>query len=124
MRGHSGFDLAAFQSMMANVFYPLNNSFLVNHNAACSRRTARRSRRSWSRRRRRLRYRQRRARPSRLRHADVHPAGRGHGADRPVRRARSSRIRHRDYQLWVDPFDLTGDVFQDDSSFVPVGAWA
>ncbi|MFF5010207.1 AbfB domain-containing protein [Streptomyces phaeochromogenes] len=34
MRGYSGFDLTAFQNMMRNVFYPLNNSFLVNHNGA------------------------------------------------------------------------------------------
>jgi hypothetical protein len=35
MRGHAGFNLAAFQKMMVNVFYPLNNSFLTNHNDAC-----------------------------------------------------------------------------------------
>ncbi|MFE6822676.1 alginate lyase family protein [Streptomyces sp. NPDC057690] len=35
MRGYDGFDLAAFQEMMAKVFYPLNNSFLTNHNDAC-----------------------------------------------------------------------------------------
>ncbi|MFC8514500.1 alginate lyase family protein [Streptomyces sp. NPDC057257] len=35
MRGYSGFDLAAFQDMMVGVFYPLNNSFLTNHNDAC-----------------------------------------------------------------------------------------
>ncbi|MEU9268135.1 alginate lyase family protein [Streptomyces sp. NPDC048251] len=35
MREYDGFDLAAFQEMMANVFYPLNNSFLTNHNDAC-----------------------------------------------------------------------------------------
>ncbi|WP_327185712.1 alginate lyase family protein [Streptomyces sp. NBC_01334] len=35
MRGYDGFDLAAFQEMMANVFYPLNNSFLTHHNDAC-----------------------------------------------------------------------------------------
>ncbi|MFD8812307.1 alginate lyase family protein [Streptomyces sp. NPDC059627] len=35
MRDYSGFDLAAAQSMLANVFYPLNNSFLTNHNDAC-----------------------------------------------------------------------------------------
>ncbi|MEU5597741.1 alginate lyase family protein [Streptomyces sp. NPDC020298] len=35
MRGHSGFDLAAFQNMMADVFYPLNNQFLTGHNDAC-----------------------------------------------------------------------------------------
>ncbi|MFK0153316.1 alginate lyase family protein [Streptomyces sp. NPDC090499] len=35
MRDHDGFDLAAAQEMLANVFYPLNNSFLTNHNDAC-----------------------------------------------------------------------------------------
>ncbi|MFF4500887.1 alginate lyase family protein [Streptomyces sp. NPDC001401] len=35
MRGYAGFDLAAFQKMMVNVFYPLNNSFLTSHNDAC-----------------------------------------------------------------------------------------
>ncbi|GAA2497006.1 alginate lyase family protein [Streptomyces longisporus] len=35
MRGYAGFDLAAFQKMMVDVFYPLNNSFLTNHNDAC-----------------------------------------------------------------------------------------
>ncbi|MGW1025394.1 alginate lyase family protein [Streptomyces sp. NPDC002577] len=35
MRGYAGFDLAAFQEMMVNVFYPLNNDFLTNHNGAC-----------------------------------------------------------------------------------------
>ncbi|WP_406442002.1 alginate lyase family protein [Streptomyces sp. NBC_00631] len=35
MRDYAGFDLAAFQEMMVNVFYPLNNSFLTNHNDAC-----------------------------------------------------------------------------------------
>ncbi|MFD4556555.1 alginate lyase family protein [Streptomyces sp. NPDC058469] len=35
MRGYSGFDLAAAQGLMANVFYPMNNSFLTNHNDAC-----------------------------------------------------------------------------------------
>jgi hypothetical protein len=34
MRGYSGFDLARFQTMMRNVFYPLNNDFLINHNGA------------------------------------------------------------------------------------------
>lgn len=34
MRGYSGFDLGAFQRMMANVFYPLANDFLNNHNGA------------------------------------------------------------------------------------------
>lgn len=35
MRGYTGFDLARFKTMMLNVFYPMNNSFLVNHNDAC-----------------------------------------------------------------------------------------
>ena len=35
MRDYSGFHLAAAQQMLANVFYPLNNSFLTNHNDAC-----------------------------------------------------------------------------------------
>ncbi|MFJ6894954.1 alginate lyase family protein [Streptomyces hokutonensis] len=35
MRDYSGFNLAAAQQMLANVFYPLNNSFLANHNDAC-----------------------------------------------------------------------------------------
>ncbi|MFJ8490192.1 alginate lyase family protein [Streptomyces sp. NPDC094038] len=35
MRGYAGFDLAGFQAMMVDVFYPLNNSFLTNHNDAC-----------------------------------------------------------------------------------------
>ena len=35
MRGYSGFDLARFKTMMLNVFYPMNNSFLINHNDAC-----------------------------------------------------------------------------------------
>jgi Alginate lyase/TAT (twin-arginine translocation) pathway signal sequence len=35
MRDYSGFDLAAAQQMLANVFYPLNNSFLTHHNDAC-----------------------------------------------------------------------------------------
>ena len=35
LRGYSAFDLAAFQSMMVKVFYPLNNSFLTSHNGAC-----------------------------------------------------------------------------------------
>ncbi|WP_371552246.1 AbfB domain-containing protein [Streptomyces sp. NBC_00554] len=34
MRGYSGFDLTAFQNLMRNVFYPLSNDFLVNHNGA------------------------------------------------------------------------------------------
>ncbi|MGW2645237.1 alginate lyase family protein [Streptomyces sp. NPDC001393] len=35
MRGYAGFDLAAFQEMMVDVSYPLNNSFLTHHNGAC-----------------------------------------------------------------------------------------
>jgi hypothetical protein len=35
MRDYTGFNLAAAQQMLANVFYPLNNSFLTNHNDAC-----------------------------------------------------------------------------------------
>ncbi|NNN34165.1 cell wall anchor protein [Streptomyces sp. S3(2020)] len=35
MRDYDGFDLAAAQDLMANVFYPMNNSFLTNHNDAC-----------------------------------------------------------------------------------------
>ena len=35
MRGYAGFDLGAFQRMMLNVFYPLNNQFLTQHNGAC-----------------------------------------------------------------------------------------
>ncbi|RZT11737.1 alginate lyase [Kribbella sp. VKM Ac-2569] len=35
MRGYPGFDLPRFKTMMLNVFYPLNNSFLTNHNDAC-----------------------------------------------------------------------------------------
>jgi hypothetical protein len=35
MRGYPGFDLARFQNMMVNVFYPLNSDFLVRHNNTC-----------------------------------------------------------------------------------------
>jgi hypothetical protein len=35
MRDYPGFDLTGFKKMMLNVFYPMNNSFLVNHNDAC-----------------------------------------------------------------------------------------
>jgi hypothetical protein len=35
MRDYPGFDLARFKTMMLNVFYPLNNDFLRNHNGAC-----------------------------------------------------------------------------------------
>ncbi|WP_406355759.1 alginate lyase family protein [Streptomyces sp. NBC_00658] len=35
MRGYDGFDLARFQKMLLNVFYPLNNQFLTGHNDAC-----------------------------------------------------------------------------------------
>lgn len=35
VRGAPGFDLGRFQQMMIDVFYPLNDWFLVNHNDAC-----------------------------------------------------------------------------------------
>lgn len=35
MRDYGAFDLAAFQEMVADVFYPLNNQFLTGHNDAC-----------------------------------------------------------------------------------------
>jgi len=35
MRGYTGFNLARFQQMMLNVFYPMNNDFLLHHNNAC-----------------------------------------------------------------------------------------
>ncbi|MCT9075455.1 alginate lyase family protein [Streptomyces fulvoviolaceus] len=35
MRDYDALDLAACQEMLASVFYPLNNSFLTNHNDAC-----------------------------------------------------------------------------------------
>ncbi|MEV6796247.1 alginate lyase family protein [Streptomyces sp. NPDC051320] len=35
MRGYGGFDLDRFQTMMLDVFYPLNNQFLTGHNDAC-----------------------------------------------------------------------------------------
>jgi hypothetical protein len=35
LRDYPGFDLAGFKKMMLNVFYPMNNDFLVNHNGAC-----------------------------------------------------------------------------------------
>jgi hypothetical protein len=35
MRGYSGFDLNRFKTMMLNVFYPMNNDFLLHHNTAC-----------------------------------------------------------------------------------------
>ncbi|MEV0227479.1 alginate lyase family protein [Streptomyces sp. NPDC050704] len=35
MRGSPGFDLARFRQMMLNVFYPLNDRFLREHNDAC-----------------------------------------------------------------------------------------
>ncbi|MEO3752418.1 alginate lyase family protein [Streptomyces sp. B6B3] len=35
MRGYPGFELGRFQDMMVNVFYPLNNQFLTEHNGAC-----------------------------------------------------------------------------------------
>ncbi|MBC9731203.1 alginate lyase family protein [Streptomyces sp. TRM68367] len=34
MRDYDGFDLGRFQSMMVDIFYPMNDSFLVNHNDA------------------------------------------------------------------------------------------
>ncbi|MEV7425616.1 alginate lyase family protein [Streptomyces sp. NPDC091212] len=34
MRGYEGFDLARFQKMMLAVFYPMNDSFLKDHNGA------------------------------------------------------------------------------------------
>jgi hypothetical protein len=34
MRGYPGFDLSRFQTMMLNVFYPMNNAFLTKHNGA------------------------------------------------------------------------------------------
>ncbi|MFF0269856.1 alginate lyase family protein [Kribbella sp. NPDC004536] len=35
LRGYPGFDLARFKTMLLNVFYPLNNQFLLDHNGAC-----------------------------------------------------------------------------------------
>ncbi|MGW5860667.1 alginate lyase family protein [Streptomyces sp. NPDC055239] len=35
MRGYSGFDLDRFKTMLLNVFHPLNDDFLKNHNGAC-----------------------------------------------------------------------------------------
>ncbi|MFE0331480.1 alginate lyase family protein [Streptomyces sp. NPDC058960] len=35
MRDYPGFDLAGFKKMMLNVFYPMNNDFLIHHNGAC-----------------------------------------------------------------------------------------
>ncbi|MFD0554459.1 alginate lyase family protein [Streptomyces rectiviolaceus] len=35
MRGYAGFDLDRFKTMLLNVFYPLNDDFLKNHNGAC-----------------------------------------------------------------------------------------
>jgi hypothetical protein len=34
LRGYPGFDLARFQTFMTEVFYPMNDSFLRNHNGA------------------------------------------------------------------------------------------
>ncbi|MEV8546803.1 alginate lyase family protein [Streptomyces sp. NPDC051572] len=34
MRGYDGFDLARFQKMMLNIFYPMSSSFLAKHNGA------------------------------------------------------------------------------------------
>ncbi|MFI9832733.1 alginate lyase family protein [Streptomyces sp. NPDC051913] len=35
LRDYSGFDLAAFQQLMLNVFYPINHGFLRDHNFVC-----------------------------------------------------------------------------------------
>ena len=35
MNGYPGFELARFQKMMLNVFYPMNDDFLTHHNNAC-----------------------------------------------------------------------------------------
>ena len=35
MRDYPGFDLERFKQMMLDVFYPLNNRFLIEHNGAC-----------------------------------------------------------------------------------------
>jgi hypothetical protein len=35
MRGYTGFDLGRFQAMLLEVFYPLNDQFLTDHNGAC-----------------------------------------------------------------------------------------
>ncbi|WP_419999471.1 alginate lyase family protein [Streptomyces boninensis] len=35
IRGYEGFELARFQKMLTDVFYPLNNQFLKEHNGAC-----------------------------------------------------------------------------------------
>ncbi|ONK09568.1 alginate lyase family protein [Streptomyces sp. MP131-18] len=35
IRDYEGFDLARFQDLMQNVFYPLNTDFLVRHNDTC-----------------------------------------------------------------------------------------
>ncbi|MFJ2901796.1 alginate lyase family protein [Streptomyces sp. NPDC091279] len=35
MRGYSGFDLDRFKTMLLDVFYPMNNDFLLHHNTAC-----------------------------------------------------------------------------------------
>lgn len=34
MRGYPGFDFDRFKAMMLNIFYPMNDSFLTNHNGA------------------------------------------------------------------------------------------
>jgi hypothetical protein len=34
MRGYPGFELARFKTMMLNIFYPMNKSFLTKHNGA------------------------------------------------------------------------------------------
>jgi hypothetical protein len=35
MRDYSGFDMARFQDMMQDIFYPLNSDFLIRHNNTC-----------------------------------------------------------------------------------------
>ncbi|WP_207531762.1 RICIN domain-containing protein [Desertivirga arenae] len=35
MRNYSGFNVTNFSNMLVNIFYPMNNQFLVNHNDAC-----------------------------------------------------------------------------------------
>lgn len=35
MRNYSGFNVTNFRNMLVNIFYPMNNDFLLNHNTAC-----------------------------------------------------------------------------------------
>jgi len=35
MRNYSGFNVTNFRNMLVNIFYPMNNQFLLNHNDAC-----------------------------------------------------------------------------------------